>query len=105
MKMRTLLKTVAKDGFFYCRLVRGSNEKSCPGATGKCVGCAAFLHNVVIVHPMASIVAGCFFMSYNATLCKEAWEKKLLAQVTQCTCYCTNNCDGNFFRSVGKEWL
>jgi hypothetical protein len=43
-------------------------------------------------------------MPYNATLCKEAWEKKLPAQVTQCTCYCINNCDGNFFRSVGKEW-
>jgi len=27
-------------------------------------------------------------MSHNATLCKEAWEKKLPAQVTQCTCYC-----------------
>jgi len=43
-------------------------------------------------------------MSHNATLCKEALEKKLPAQVTQCTCYCTNNCDGNFFRSIGKEW-
>lgn len=51
MKWRTLLKTVAKDGFFLCRLVRGSVEKSGPGATGKRVGCAAFLHNVIIVHP------------------------------------------------------
>ena len=54
---------------------------------------AAFLHNVI----MAA-------QHHNATLCKEAWEKKLPAQVTECTCYCINNCDGNFFRSVGKEW-
>ena len=26
------------------------------------------------------------------------------AQVTQCTCYCANNCDGNFFRSIGMVW-
>ena len=56
-------------------------------------GCAAFLHNVIIAA-----------QHYNATLCKEAWGKKLPAQVTECTCYCINNCDGNFFRSVGKEW-
>jgi hypothetical protein len=68
------------------------------------VGVAAFLHNVVMAHDIACLDAGSFFMSYNATLCKEAWEKKLLAQVTQCTRYCTNNCDSNFFRSVGKEW-
>jgi hypothetical protein len=37
-EMGMLLKTVAKDGFFLCRLVRGSIEKSCPGATGKRVG-------------------------------------------------------------------
>jgi hypothetical protein len=54
---------------------------------------AAFLHNVI----MAA-------QHHNATLCKEAWEKKLPAQVTQCTHYCYNNCDGNFFRSVGREW-
>ncbi|WP_333601313.1 hypothetical protein, partial [Flavobacterium sp.] len=66
--------------------------------------CAAFLHNVVIVHDLVSKDAGNFFMNYNATLCKEAWEKKIPAQVTQCTCYCTNNCDGIFFRSIGKEW-
>jgi hypothetical protein len=30
---------------------------------------AAFLHNVIIVHPMASLDAGYFFMHYNATLC------------------------------------
>ena len=28
--------------FFYCRLVRGSNEKSGPGATGTRVGCGGF---------------------------------------------------------------
>ena len=95
---------VAKDGFFNSLVMRWELLKSCPGATASCGGCAAFLHNVVIVHPFASIVVGSFFMNYNATLCKEAWEKKLPAQVTECTCYCNNNCDGNFFRSVGKEW-
>jgi len=39
-----------KDGFFYCRLVRGSNKKSCPGAAALRVGRAAFLHNVIIGH-------------------------------------------------------
>jgi hypothetical protein len=47
-----------------------------------CRGCAAFLHNVVIVHDVVTTDAGSFFMNYNATLCKEAWEKKLPAQVT-----------------------
>jgi len=41
------------------------------------LGVAAFLHNVIIVHTRFSIVAGCFFMHYNATLCKEAWGKKI----------------------------
>ena len=40
-------------------------------------------------------------LSHNATLCKEALEKKLPAQVTQCTCYCINNCDGNFLGALG----
>jgi len=53
-----------------------------------CVGCAAFLHNVIIVHPSTLLVAGTFFMNYNATLCKEALGKKILAQVTKCTCFC-----------------
>ena len=43
------------------------------------LGVAAFLHNVIIVHPNISLVAGCFFMHYNAKLCKEAWGNKLLA--------------------------
>jgi hypothetical protein len=51
------------------------------------VGVAAFLHNVIIVHPYISLDAGCFFMHYNATLCKEAWEKKLLAQVAKRKCF------------------
>jgi hypothetical protein len=51
------------------------------------VGGAAFLHNVIIVHARFSIVAGCCFMHYNATLCKEAWGKKLLAQVAKRTCF------------------
>ena len=29
----------------------GAAKKCCPGATGKRVGRAAFLHNVIIVHP------------------------------------------------------
>ena len=41
------------------------------------VDVAAFLHNVIIVAP-----------HYNATLCKKALGKNLVAQVTQCTCFC-----------------
>jgi len=26
-------------------------------------------------------------MNYNTQLCNTAWEKKLLAQVTKCTCF------------------
>jgi hypothetical protein len=51
------------------------------------LGVAAFLHNVIIVHPLISLVAGTFFMHYNATLCKEALGKKLLAQVAKRTCF------------------
>jgi hypothetical protein len=51
------------------------------------VGVAAFLHNVIIVHPYISLEAEYFFMHYNATLCKEAWGKKLLAQVAKHTCF------------------
>ncbi|HAH54034.1 MAG TPA: hypothetical protein DCM02_01780 [Flavobacterium sp.] len=68
------------------------------------LGVAAFLHNVIIVHPIISLIAGCFFMHYNATLCNTALGKKLLARVTQCTCFCSKNRDSNFFRSVGQEW-
>ncbi len=28
----------------------------------------------------------------------------LITGASKCKCYCSNNCDGNFFRSVGKEW-
>jgi len=42
-------------------------------------------------------------MHYNATLCKEALEKKIVAQVTQCTCFCFKNCDGIFLGALGKE--
>jgi hypothetical protein len=66
------------------------------------LGVAAFLHNVIIVHTIISLVAGSFFMHYNATLCKEALGKKLLAQVAKRTCFCSKNCDSNFFWSVGK---
>ena len=43
-----------------------------------------------------------FVMNYNTQLCNTAWGKKLLARVTQCTCFCSKNRDRNFFRSVGK---
>ena len=58
MKWWTFLKTVAKDGFFVAGWCDGSYKKSCPGATGTSVGWAAFLHNVIIVHPRFWIVAG-----------------------------------------------
>ena len=41
-------------------------------------------------------------MNYNTQLCNTAWGEKLLARVTQCTCFCFKNRDSNFFRSVGK---
>jgi hypothetical protein len=41
------------------------------------LGVAAFLHNVIIVHPLVLLDAGYLFMHYNATLCKEALEKKI----------------------------
>jgi len=65
---------------------------------------AAVLHNVIIGAEELSFGRQGINSAYNATLCNTALEKKLPAQVTQCTHYCINNCDGNFFRSVGKEW-
>ena len=53
----------------------------------RALGVAAFLHNVIIVHPYISLEIGCFFIHYNATLCKEAWGKKLLARVAKRTCF------------------
>lgn len=44
-----------------------------------------------------------FVMNYNTQLCNTAWGKKLLARVTQCTCFCDKNRDSNFFWSVGQE--
>lgn len=41
-------------------------------------------------------------MNYNTQLCNTAWGKKLLAQVAKRTCFCSKNCDSNFFWSVGK---
>ena len=43
------------------------------------LGVAAFLHNVIIVHPIISLVAECFFMHYNATLCNIALGKVFVA--------------------------
>ena len=69
---------MVKDGFFHCRLVRGSNEKTVLEPLASAWGEAAFLHNVIIVHPRFTIVGGKFIMHYNATLCKEALGKFLL---------------------------
>ena len=44
-----------------------------------------------------------FVMNYNTQLCNTALGKKLLARVTQCTCFCVKNRDSNFFRSVGQK--
>ena len=111
LKWRTLLKIMVRGGVF-C---------SCPLATlrtigvdiaakivaleplASALGVATFLHNVIIVHSLFSLEAGCFFMHYNTQLCNTAWGKKLLARVTQCTCFCVKNRDSNFFRSVGQE--
>jgi len=43
------------------------------------LGVAAFLHNVIIVHPRFLLGIGYFFMHYNATLCKEALGKVFVA--------------------------
>jgi hypothetical protein len=43
-----------------------------------------------------------FVMNYNTQLCNTAWGKKLLAQVAKRTCFCSKNCDSNFFWSVGR---
>lgn len=34
-----------------------------------CRGCAAFLHNVVMVHTISDLVTGMCPMNHNATLC------------------------------------
>ncbi|ESU19073.1 hypothetical protein FCR2A7T_24910 [Flavobacterium cauense R2A-7] len=39
-------------------------------------------------------------MNYKTALCKTAWGKKLLAQVAKHTCFCTKNCDSNFFKAL-----
>ena len=43
-----------------------------------------------------------FVMNNNTQLCNTAWGKKLLARVAKRTCFCSKNCDSNFFWSVGK---
>ena len=61
------------------------------------LGVAAFLHNVIIVHPRFCFEIGfslCTIMPHYVT---KLWEKKLLALVAKRTCYCTNNHDSNFF--------
>ena len=92
------------EGRFFERLgdAMGAAQKVVLEQTTSALGVAAFLHNVIIVHPKFSLGVGCFLMHYNATLCKEALGKKLLAQVAKRTCFCSKNCDSNFFWSVGK---
>ena len=59
VKWRTLLKTVAKGGFLSSRLVRGPSttlrmtaaQKVALEPLASALGVAAFLHNVIIVHP------------------------------------------------------
>ena len=66
------------------------------------VGGAAFLHNVIIVHPRFCFEMGfslCTIMPHYVT---KLGEKKLLVQVAKRTCFCFKNCDSNFFLSVGK---
>ena len=64
-------------------------------------GGAAFLHNVIIVHPRFTIDAGNLIMHYNATLCKEAWEKNYWRKLRSVRVF-SKNCANNFFWSVGK---
>ena len=47
--------------------------------TTRALAGADILHNVIIVHTDCSIGVDFLFMHYNATLCKIAWGKKLLA--------------------------
>ena len=73
--------------FFVAGWCEGAAKNVALEPLASALGVAAFLHNVIIVHPRFSLVAGCFLMHYNATLCKEAWVKKLLAQVAKRTCF------------------
>ncbi|PJE44570.1 hypothetical protein SAMN05444377_11457 [Flavobacterium fontis] len=57
------MASVVKDSgegryFFVAGWCDGSCKKCCPEATGKRVGCAAFLHNVIIVHTVTSFGLG-----------------------------------------------
>ena len=42
-------------------------------------------------------------MNYNTHLCNTAWGKKLLARVTQCTCFCVKNRDSNFLGELARS--
>lgn len=78
--MVNVLKDSGEGRFFFktgwCEEVL---KKSCPGATGKRVGRGAFLHNVIYSASEILISSRIVPMHYNATLCKKAWGKKLLA--------------------------
>jgi hypothetical protein len=68
------------------------------------LGVAAFLHNVIIVHPNISLVAGCFFMHYNATLCKEALGKKITGASCEAYVFFLKTVPVIFFGALAKEW-
>jgi hypothetical protein len=46
-----------------------------------------------------------FVMNYNTQLCNTAWGKKLLARVTQCTCFCSKTVTVIFFVALAKKCL
>jgi hypothetical protein len=73
-KVSAEIQNVVKDSgegrfFFIAGWCEEAMKKVVLELLARALGVAAFLHNVIIGHPRFSIVAGCFFMHYNATLC------------------------------------
>jgi len=42
-------------------------------------------------------------MNYNTQLCNTAWRKKLLARVTQCTCFCAKTVTVIFLGALARS--
>jgi hypothetical protein len=42
-------------------------------------------------------------MNYNTQLCKTAWGEKLLARVTQCTCFCSKTVTAIFLGALARS--
>ena len=42
-------------------------------------------------------------MNYNTHLCNTAWGKKLLARVTQCTCFCSKTVTEIFLGALARS--